>query len=89
MKADMKSRISFSPPRKLYRIGEIMSSTGLSRQTLHNHTMFGLISEEDRTKSGHRLYGEGVFSRLSRIEELKRQRKTLREIRHLLATEAR
>ncbi|HAK94722.1 MAG TPA: hypothetical protein DCM87_06885 [Planctomycetes bacterium] len=89
MMADTKSRFSFSAPRKLYRIGEIMRSTGLSRQTLHNYTVFGLITEEERTESGHRLYGEDVFPRLSRIEELKSQRKTLREIRLLLGAETR
>ena len=89
MMADTKSRFSFSAPRKLYRIGEIMRSTGLSRQTLHNYTVFGLITEEERTESGHRLYGEDVFSCLSRIEELKSQRKTLREIRLMLGAETR
>ena len=38
-------------PRKLFKIGEIMSHTGLSRQTLHNYTMMGLIREAERTGS--------------------------------------
>jgi DNA-binding transcriptional MerR regulator len=46
--------------------------------------MLGLITEEERTDSGHRLYGEEVFERLKRIEGLKRT-KTLKEIRELLA----
>lgn len=66
-----------------------MRSTGLSRQTLHNYTVFGLITEEERTDAGHRLYGEDVFIRLSRIEELKTLDKTLREIREILAREDR
>ena len=89
MMADTQSRFSFSAPRKLFRIGEIMRCTGLSRQTLHNYTVFGLITEEERTDSGHRLYGETVFARLSRIEDLKRQDKTLREIRLILAEDDR
>ncbi len=89
MMADTKSRFSFSAPRKLYRIGEVMRCTGLSRQTLHNYTVFGLITEEERTEAGHRLYGEDVFPRLSRIEELKSQRKTLREIRLMLGADVR
>lgn len=60
-----------APPPKLYKIGEVMQYTGLSRQTIHNYTMLGLITEEARTPSGHRLYGEGVFERLRRIQELK------------------
>ena len=82
-------RINFTAPKKLYRIGEIMRHTGISRQTLHNYTVFGLITEEERTEAGHRLYGESVFSRLRRIEELKLQSKTLREIRLMLAQEDR
>ncbi len=89
MMADTQSRFSFAAPRKLVRIGEIMHATGLSRQTLHNYTVFGLITEEERTDSGHRLYGESVFPRLSRIEDLKRQGKTLREIRLILAEDDR
>jgi DNA-binding transcriptional MerR regulator len=82
-------RLNFTAPKKLYRIGEIMRHTGISRQTLHNYTVFGLITEEERTEAGHRLYGESVFSRLRKIEELKLQSKTLREIRLMLAQEDR
>jgi len=75
-------------PPKLFKIGEVMRYTGLSRQTLHNYTVLGLISERRRTDSGHRLYGEEVFERLRRITELK-GRMTLREIRKLLEEEDR
>jgi DNA-binding transcriptional MerR regulator len=34
-------------PRKLYKIGEVMKYTGLSRQTIHNYTMMGLIHEAE------------------------------------------
>lgn len=74
-------------PRKLYKIGEIMSHTGLSRQTLHNYTMMGLIREAERTPSGHRLYAEEVFERLQKIEMLKRHR-PLREVKEILDKEA-
>lgn len=67
-------------PRKLYKIGEVMKYSGISRQTLHNYTMIGLITEEERTPSGHRLYGEEVFARLKKIDELK-QRMSLKEVR--------
>jgi DNA-binding transcriptional MerR regulator len=40
----------------------------------------GLITEAERTESGHRLYDEGVFERLRRIGELK-PRMTLMEIK--------
>ena len=70
-------------PEKFFKIGEVMQFTGLSRQTLHNYTMMGLIAECRRTESGHRLYPESVFDRLGRIALLKRHR-TLREVRLLL-----
>ncbi len=74
-------------PKKLFRIGEVMKHTGLSRQTLHNYTVLGLISEEERTDSGHRLYPEGVFERIRKIEMLKRHR-TLREVKEILEKES-
>lgn len=70
-------------PTKLYKIGELIEFTGLSRQVIHNYTMLGLISESARTRSGHRLYGEDVFERLRRIQELKKTH-TLMEVRKLL-----
>ena len=60
------------PPRKLYKIGEVMQYSGISRQTLHNYTVLGLITEAERTPSGHRLYDEAVFDRLEEIGELKK-----------------
>lgn len=71
-------------PRKLYKIGEVMRYSGLTRQTIHNYTVFGLITEAERTESGHRLYGEKVFSRLERIRKLKEKGKSLREIIRIL-----
>ena len=68
---------------KLFRIGEVMRYSGLSRQTVHNYTVLGLITERERTEGGHRLYAEHVFDRLERIKEL-RQTRTLSEIRRIL-----
>lgn len=70
-------------PVKLYRIGEVVSYTPFSRQTIHNYTTMGLIQEISWTEGGHRLYDESVFMRLSRIMEL-RKTKTLAQIREIL-----
>lgn len=70
-------------PPKLYRVGELVQHTGLSRQTIHNYTTMGLIREALWTAGGHRLYDEGVFHRLQRILQLKRTKKML-EIREIL-----
>ena len=82
----MAADSSTDEPPKLYKIGEVMKYSGLSRQTLHNYTMLGLISPVTRTDSGHRLYGAPVFARLKRIEMLKRHR-TLTEVKELLEQE--
>jgi hypothetical protein len=71
-------------PAKLYRIGELVSNTPFSRQTIHNYTIMGLIHEAGWTKGGHRLYDESVFRRLSEILRLRRT-KTLSEIRKILS----
>ncbi len=75
-------------PAKRYRIGEIVRSSPFSRQTIHNYTIMGLISEAEWTEGGHRLYDETVFARLARIVELRRTMR-LAEIRRLLKDEER
>jgi DNA-binding transcriptional MerR regulator len=74
---------TFKIPVKLYRIGDLVRYTPLSRQTIHNYTIMGLIHEADWTEGGHRLYDESVFEKLSKIVELKKT-KTLSEIRRIL-----
>jgi DNA-binding transcriptional MerR regulator len=69
--------------RKLFKIGELIERSGISRQTLHNYTMLGLIEPASRTQSGHRLYTEEAFELLERIKQLRRTH-TLMEIRDLL-----
>jgi DNA-binding transcriptional MerR regulator len=69
---------------KLYKIGEVMQYTGLSRQTIHNYTLAGLIQEARRTVSGHRLYDESVFDRLEQIKILQTKNYTLLQIKKLL-----
>ena len=70
------------PPRR-YRIGELVQHTGLSRQTLHNYTQWGLIREVEWTAGGHRLYDEDAFDRLTVILQMKRTN-TMDQIRERL-----
>jgi DNA-binding transcriptional MerR regulator len=76
------------PPRPLYRASEIAAYFGLSRQTIHNYTTMGLITEEDRTEGNHRLYDQSVFSALARIQRLKATHR-LQDIRRLLEADER
>ena len=79
---------SLEVPAKLYRIGELVSYTPFSRQTIHNYTIMGLIREAKWSEGGHRLYDESVFGRLSQIIQL-RKTKTLSEIREILSEKKR
>lgn len=84
----MKTKVNWRP-EKLYRISEIIQQLHehkhiISRQTLHNYTMLGLIKIAKRTPAGHRLYAETVFAQLTKIERLKRHR-MLNEVKRLLA----
>jgi DNA-binding transcriptional MerR regulator len=62
----------------------VVRYSGFSRQTIHNYTTMGLITERERTAGGHRMYGEDAFRALAVIKSLK-GRKTLSEIREVLA----
>jgi len=68
-------------PPKLYRIGEIVDYSGLSRQTIHNYTTMGLLRESQWTRGGHRLYDESAFERLNLVLMLKQQSMSMQEIR--------
>jgi hypothetical protein len=72
-------------PPKLYRIGEVVDYSGLSRQTIHNYTTMGLLHESRWTRGGHRLYDESVFARLDHITQMKQSQKTMQEIRQYFA----
>ena len=69
---------------KLYKIGDVLQYTSLSRQTLHNYTVAGLIHEARRTISGHRLYDESAFDRLEQIKILQAKNYTLSQIKKIL-----
>ena len=72
---------------KLFKIGEVIEYSGLSRQTIHNYTLTGLIYEARRTPSGHRLYDDSVFDRLEQIKILQSKNYTLFQIKKILEQE--
>ena len=75
-------------PPKLYRIGEVVVYSGMSRHTIHNYTTMGLLHESRWTEGGYRLYDESVFGRLDHIAELKAASKSIEYIReHFLKME--
>lgn len=68
-------------PPKLYRIGELVTYSGVSRQTIHNYTVMGLLNPTRYTDGRHRLYDETVFERLDRIAEMRLGNKSIQDIR--------
>ena len=74
-------------PPKLYRIGEVVDYSGMSRQTIHNYTTMGLLRESRWTGGGHRLYDESVFGRLDQIIRMKHGNKSMQEIRSFFAAQ--
>jgi DNA-binding transcriptional MerR regulator len=71
-----------------WRIGEVARATGLSRQTLHQYALLGLIRPSGRTSGGHRYFAGSVFRQIDEIRALKRTR-TLAEIREEFAVRRR
>lgn len=70
------------PPDRM-RVGEVARRCGLSREVINSYAMFGLITEAERSPSGHRLFAPEVFQRLKMIGLLKQRGYTLRDIREI------
>jgi DNA-binding transcriptional MerR regulator len=85
MQLQLDNRTAYIPT-KLYRIGDLVRHTPFSRQTIHNYTVMGLITEAEWTEGGHRLYDESVFEVLLKINQLKKT-KTLYEISQIFLKE--
>ncbi|MFD2264593.1 MerR family transcriptional regulator [Lacibacterium aquatile] len=65
-------------------IGALARRAGLSRATLLYYDRIGLLSPEDRSAKGYRLYGPESQRRLERIRELRSTGLPLTEIASLL-----
>jgi len=68
-------------PPKLYRVGELVEYAGVSRQTIHNYAVMGLLPESRWSKGGHRLFDEDVFDRLELIGRLRGRNRSMQYIR--------
>lgn len=66
---------------KLHRIGELSRLAGVSPRTIDYYTKLGLIHPEKRSDTNYRLYSDETLLRLKRIEEMKKEKYTLEEIR--------
>ncbi|GAA4862907.1 MerR family transcriptional regulator [Paenibacillus vulneris] len=66
---------------KLYKIGELARLTNVSPRTIDYYTKLGLIEPEKRSDTNYRLYSDETLTRLKRIENMKREKYTLEEIK--------
>jgi MerR family transcriptional regulator, thiopeptide resistance regulator len=56
---------------KTWKVGELAGRTGLTVRTLHHYDQIGLLTPSQRSRSGHRLYGERDVRRLQKIVSLR------------------
>ncbi len=73
----------------LYKTGEFLRRTGISRQTLYTYLTMGLIEEARRTGSGRHLFDEKACRRVKIIQELNSTGYPLREIKNIYFKEGR
>lgn len=70
--------------QNLFRIGELAAKANVSPRTIDFYTTIGLIRPAKRTAGNYRLYGPETIERLKRIEQLKKEKYTLEEIKEML-----
>ncbi|MFH0938837.1 MAG: MerR family transcriptional regulator [Planctomycetota bacterium] len=69
--------------RKLWKVGELAKQTGLTRQSLHQYALLGLLIPVDMTKGGQRLFATDAAERVKLIRNLLAYGYTLRDIRDI------
>ncbi|MEB3100234.1 MerR family transcriptional regulator [Ferviditalea candida] len=69
---------------KLYKIGELARLANVSPRTVDYYTTLGLILPEKRTGGNYRLYSDETLVRLKRIDELKKAKYSLEEVKEEL-----
>jgi len=62
------------------KVGELAKRTGLTVRTLHHYDQIGLLSPSQRSRAGHRMYGERDVMRLQKIVSLRQLGLTLEQI---------
>jgi len=70
-------------PIKLLKAGELARRTGLTRQSLHQYVLLGLLEPVDTTKGGQRLFDADAENRVNLIRNLCANGYTLRDIRDI------
>ncbi len=71
---------------KLHTVKALSDLAGVSVRTLHHYDQIGLLKLQQRSRAGHRLYGQNELLRLQQILFFKELDFPLPEIRRILET---
>lgn len=66
---------------RLLKIGELSRHANEPNSTIRHWTLLGLLDVAQTTPSGYQLYRQGALDRITKIQELKKKRHTLKEIK--------
>lgn len=69
------------------KLGELAKENNILPSQIRYYVKEGLLSPAEKTKGGFLLFSEKEAAVLARIFELKKERRTIKEIRETLATE--
>ncbi len=81
---ELASEVNIIGDMKLFRIGELAKTAGVSERTIDYYTKLGLIDPEERTEKNYRLYSSETLTRLERIVQMKQEKYSLDEIKQSL-----
>jgi DNA-binding transcriptional MerR regulator len=74
--------------KRTWRIGEVVTATGLTARALHHYDQIGLVVPSARTPGGHRLYTGADLAVLYQVTALRQLGLSLDQISVLLAGRA-
>jgi DNA-binding transcriptional MerR regulator len=75
------------PKKKLLKAGELARRTGLTRQSLHQYVLLGLLQPVEMTQGGQRLFTAEAEERIALIRNLLASGYTLRDVRDIFFKE--
>jgi DNA-binding transcriptional MerR regulator len=68
---------------KLYKTGEVLKGTGISREVFYRYLTMGLIRPAKLSAGGHNLFAETVFKHVVLIQGLNASGFALRDIKDI------
>lgn len=72
-----------------YRIGEVATKVGVTRDTLRYYERLGVLPKARRTEGGLRAYGDDIVNRVRFIQQAQALGMTLKDVRQLVVDQGR